>query len=114
MEENEELELEEKLIDKYKNRLDRTRKEMNIDYKLTTYDALGVFEAVNREISRIETSKERKMKQHSEFPTKPQIKLMNDLRKQTGELPINPKDFKTYEDVDKEIKRLKEKKEKKK
>jgi len=108
----EEKRIETELIEKMKNRLDRIRAKLGITYDYTTYDSLTILEEVGREVRMIQIGQERKqnmIQRKTSFPSPKQRKLINDLRQKAGEPLMKDDEFKTYQEVDSEIKRLKSK-----
>jgi hypothetical protein len=107
MDEKIEEELEDQLVKKMRYRLDKIRKSLGVTFPYSTYDTNAILAEVGSEIRQARIAEERKDKQYA--PTQPQMKLINDLRTQVGESTVDASGFKSFEQVDKEIKRLKEK-----
>jgi len=102
----EEEKLEGELIAKLWKRLDKIREAKGVKFPYSTYDTNVILQEVGSEIRQARIVEER---QQRKFPSDAQMKLINDLRSQTGELPADAKEFTTNDQVDSEITRLKNK-----
>jgi hypothetical protein len=108
MDEIAEKELEKKLIEKMWRRLENIRVVKNITFPYTTYDTNAILAEIGSEIRQARIVEERKLRKFS--PTEPQLRWINDLRKQVDEGPADTAEFTSEQQIDSELARLKNKK----